>query len=168
MAAKIIDVLRQCLKPYLNYILIAVLLIIFSVTGYYAYNRFVKPIVKQTKFKDVANVNKRSREANIFFFNVDWCPHCVTAKPTWKEFSDEYNGKMVGDHKLICHDIDCTDDNEHLTGLKYDKVANIVAAYNVESYPTVKLTIDGGDTIEFDSKISKKGLETFVQTVLNE
>lgn len=39
-------------------------------------------------------------DAVLYFFHVDWCPHCVTALPEWKSFVEhntglKFNGKFV-------------------------------------------------------------------------
>ena len=111
----------------------------------------------------------------IYFFHVDWCPHCVKATPEWNVFVEQYNNKIVNGHLVQCYDIDCTDDNgdaviqfanDEATGISPTpiKITELIHKYNIESYPTIKLTID--DTIvEFDAKVSRDNLIKFVNSM---
>jgi thioredoxin-related protein len=38
--------------------------------------------------------------------------------------------------------------------------------YDVKSFPTIKMFMEDGKTIEFDSKVSKESLEKFATSVL--
>lgn len=156
--ANITEVLRRLVSPYYRVILIAVILIIFSLAGYYAYNAFY---VKKEKnpFKDVANVNRGNREADVFFFHVDWCPHCKKAIPEWNKFKSEMDGKEINGYKLKCVDMDCTTETSDIT--------RAINEYKIEGYPTIKLLKDG-QVIEFDSKITTTSLTSFANTMLND
>lgn len=112
---------------------------------------------KDNKFADVANANKRSHEVIIYFFNVDWCPHCKTAKPEWEKFVKLYDGKEKGDYVIKCFDYNCTDETAEVT--------KVINKYNIESYPTIKMLKDN-QVIEFDSKITEYTLEQFVNTMV--
>jgi thiol-disulfide isomerase/thioredoxin len=125
----------------------------------YVYNTYYKKEMTKmdNKFGDVANANKRSHEVIIYFFNVDWCPHCKTAKPEWEKFAKLYNGKEKGEYVIKCVDYNCTDENAEVT--------KIINKYNIESYPTIKMLKDN-QVIEFDSKITEYTLEQFVNTMV--
>jgi thiol-disulfide isomerase/thioredoxin len=141
-------------------ILLVILFLLFFIAGYYQYKKYTKDIAAKTKFADVANANRTNRTATIMFFHVDWCPHCKTAKPQWDDFKNTYNGKQINGYKLKCAEVDCTNDS------KDENIAALINEYDIQSYPTVKLVIDGGETIEFDSKITKDSLHKFVTTVI--
>jgi thiol-disulfide isomerase/thioredoxin len=154
--ANLVQVLTNLIRPYYYYIIIATILIIFIVVAYYGYNRFVNQ--EKNRIKDVANANRRSKETVIYFFHVDWCPHCKSALPQWRDFYTMYDGKEINGYKLKCQDIDCTSETSDIT--------DFINTYKIDSYPTVKLIRDG-NTIDFDSKITKGSLEQFVNTMLN-
>lgn len=158
--SKIVDTILNLVRPYFWVVLIIVLFLLFSIVGYYGYQKFAKDAVEKTKFTDVANADRINRGATIMLFHVDWCPHCKTALPEWKKFKDAYNGQQINGYKLKCVDVNCTNDGDD------DKIAVMIKEYDIQSYPTVKLVIDGGETIEFDSKITKGSLHTFVTTVI--
>lgn len=158
--SKIVDTILNFIRPYFWIILVIIIFLLFSIAGYYGYKKFAKDIMKQTKFKDVANADRTNRSATIMFFHVDWCPHCKTATPQWDKFKSAYNGQQINGYRLKCTDVDCTNDS------KDENIARLINKYDIQSYPTVKLVIDGGETIEFDSKITKDSLYKFVTTVI--
>lgn len=155
--ANVIELLRKIVSPYYRYILGAVIFVIFAYAGYYAYNEYyVKP--KQNRlFGDVANANRRN-PVTIYFFHVDWCPHCKKAQPEWDKFANEYNNKEVNGYIVKCQDIDCTQETSDVT--------RAINQYKIESYPTVKMVKDE-KTIEFDARINQNTLDQFVNTMLN-
>jgi thiol-disulfide isomerase/thioredoxin len=153
------DIVNRILRPYYTYILIAVVFIIFLFGANYAYKTFyTKQIEKKNdKYSDVANADKRSNEIIIYFFNVDWCPHCKTAKPEWEKFAKLYEGKEKGEYVIKCVNYNCTDETSEVT--------QTINKYNIDSYPTVKMVKDG-QIIDFDAKITRDHLEQFVETMV--
>ena len=156
--SKIIETIQNYLKPYYLSITIVFVVILFSLFGYFSYMHYFKKDIDNSKFKDVANANNRNKTGELYFFHVDWCPHCVKAKPEWNKFvpgDDESGEKMIKGYKINCQSIDCTKNDE------------LASKFKIDSYPTVKLVLDGQDPIEFESKITKETLETFVDTIIN-
>jgi thioredoxin-like negative regulator of GroEL len=113
-----------------------------------------KSYVDGSGSSDISNYNKQEKEATIYFFYADWCPHCKTAKPEWAKFTNNYNGKSMNDYTLVCSSVNCTEETS--------ENAQIIQKYNIDSYPTVKMLKDGS-IIEFDSKISESSLEQFLK-----
>lgn len=154
---RFLEVASRAARPYYNYIVFVVVLAIFVIVGRFAYNYLRKK--NQNQFKDVANANRQNKEVLVYFFHVDWCPHCKTAKPEWNMFSRKLDGKEVNGYKLKCVDVNCTDETS--------EVSHFVEEFNIESYPTIKMVKDN-NKIEFDSKVKADLLEQFATTMLNE
>jgi thiol-disulfide isomerase/thioredoxin len=152
----IIDVMLAPIEKYYRLILILFCLIIFIVAGYAVYKKYS---VSKSAISDVANANKDGKTADIYFFNVDWCPHCIKAKPEWDKFVETHKDKTINGYKIRPHNVDCTDDV---------RSAAVIAKFGIQGYPTTKMTIDGGETVEFDSKMTTEGLAKFADTVLND
>jgi thiol-disulfide isomerase/thioredoxin len=155
--ANIIDVLRKMIAPYYYVILTIVLIVLFVIVAYYAYNQFGN--VKQSKFANVANSNRRNKEVSILFFHVDWCPHCKKALPEWNSFKSQNDGKEFNGYIVKCVDMDCTNETSDIT--------RAINEYKIDSYPTIKMLKDG-QVIEFDSKITNSSLNAFINSMLNE
>jgi thiol-disulfide isomerase/thioredoxin len=154
----LVDVLAKYIRPYYYYIIALVMLILFVIISYYAYTQFYNQ--NKNKFKDVANADRRGKDAVIMFFHADWCPHCKKADPEWKTFMSQNDGKSVNGYVVKCNDINCTDDTN-------SKVTQLINEYNIKSYPTVKMIKDD-QVIEFDSKITNTALNSFIETMLNQ
>ena len=152
----VVEVVSNLFRPYYNYVLVLICIIIFVALAQYAYANYYKKTA-DNKFANVANANRRNKESDIMFFHVDWCPHCKTALPEWNNFKKQYDNKEINGRVIKCKDIDCTKENSDVTSL--------INTYSIESYPTVKLLKDN-KTIDFDSKITSHTLEQFVNTML--
>lgn len=151
------NIMYNGIKPYLTYITIAVILIIFIQVLKFTYERYFNKPKDERKFKDVANANTRGEELEIYMFHVDWCPHCKTAMPEWKSFTDTYNNKQIRGYNIRCIDVNCTNENPSVT--------SYINQYNIESYPTIKM-IKEGEQIDFDARITSDNLETFIDTMV--
>jgi thiol-disulfide isomerase/thioredoxin len=101
--------------------------------------------------------NSNSKDAEIMFFYVDWCPHCKTAKPAWNDVKGEYENKTINGYKVIFTEINCTEETA--------EVESLMNKYNIEGFPTIKLLKDG-QVIEYDAKPTKETLTQFLNTVL--
>jgi thiol-disulfide isomerase/thioredoxin len=154
--SNIIDVISRLTRPYYYRIIVFVIFILFVVIGYYGYKSITTK--QKNKFADVANADRRNKEALIYFFHVDWCPHCKKALPEWKNFASKYDGKEINGYFVKCIDKDCTKETSDITVL--------INRFNIDSYPTVKMVRDG-TTVDFDSKITSSSLEKFANTMLN-
>jgi thiol-disulfide isomerase/thioredoxin len=172
----VVTAIGELLKPYQQIIITVSAFILFVGLAYYAYVTFFLPYQEKQKMADVANVNTRKRIAAIYFFYVDWCPHCKTAKPEWNNFKVQYNNKEMNGYIIKCYDINCTEDNgtieitdmpEEANNIKVTptKIADLIRKYNIEGYPTIKMTKDDY-TIDYDAKITSDSLEKFVQTTI--
>lgn len=98
------------------------------------------------------------KNADIYLFYANWCPHCKEAKPIWENFKSEYEKKQINGYKLTFHDIDCSTDTPESSSLM-DK-------FSVEGFPTIILQKEGGQPTTFDSNPSKESLEDFVNSNL--
>lgn len=160
--ASVFDFIKKTASSYSKYIFILLVFIIFVLIGKYVYESFVSK--NNSKFADVANANPDADAvvARIYFFNVDWCPHCVNAKPAWKEFCEDNNGKTFGKYVLECvggeEGVNCTDEKDQ-------NVTKMITEFKIEGYPTVKIVKDG-QQIEYGTKITKETLEQYVNAVL--
>ena len=156
--ANIIEILyREYFAPYKRNILIVFLLILFIIAGAYAYKWYATKVIEKKPYDDVANANRRNNPINVMFFNAEWCPHCIKAKPQWQSFSDEYNNKVINGYVVNCINVDCTNSETDET------VQSFIQKYNIEHYPTVKL-INGDKIVEFDASVTSANLGKFVES----
>jgi thiol-disulfide isomerase/thioredoxin len=99
---------------------------------------------------DMSNNNRRSSEAQIYFFSADWCPHCKRAKPEWEKFKTAFDNKTIGTYTMKTISVDCTEGDDPL-----------IQEYSIDGYPTVVMMKDN-KRINYDAKISFDNLDKFV------
>ena len=155
--SNIVEVLSKLIKPYKRNIFIVLLFILFGYVSYYCFTHYYMSKAKDVIFKDVANANTSKKSIEIFFFYATWCPHCKTALPEWSKFKEEYDGNDIGEYRIKCMDMNCTDDSN-------TKVTQTVKEFAVDSYPTVK-AMKENIQIDFDAKVTKYNLEQFVHSI---
>jgi thiol-disulfide isomerase/thioredoxin len=155
-------VYARVFKPYKVTIIVAIVSIFFIIAAVYGYRRFYSSKQDVAVFSDVANAPENGQTITVYFFNVDWCPHCTKSKPEWDTFSKNYNGQLVNGYKISCYDVNCTDDSK-------PKIKQMLQQYSIESYPTVKAVkpdSTGKDiVVDYDARVTTVNLEKFVVSV---
>ena len=139
--------------------------ILFSVAFSLFYYYYLGPKLKSLKPSFTANREHGSSDssptktAELFFFYVDWCPHCKTAKPIWDDLKTDPEVQTVNGYTVKFTEVNCTNETA---------VVSDMDEFKVEGYPTIKLRRDGpdGPIIEYDAKPSKATLVQFLQAVL--
>jgi thiol-disulfide isomerase/thioredoxin len=126
--------------------LILVLLILFTIVAYYGYTAYAKS--QTNRFKDVANENRRKKEAVVLFFHADWCPHCQTAKPELEKLGTKQTigGTTVRIQKLEEKDIP------------------EAVKPNIRGYPTIQLlNPDGSVKADYEGERTTAGFLEFLK-----
>lgn len=175
--ANLLTYLNTTLKPYYKYMMIFFLIFVFIMVARYSFQVYFARRNKNKKFANVANANNTAPIVAVYFFHVDWCPHCIKAQPEWDSFQKQYDNKEMGGYLVRCYDIDCTEDNgdaviqfdpndDASTGIKPTsiKISELIQKYKIESYPTIKLTKDDL-VVDFDAKVTQANLVQFVSSV---
>lgn len=153
---RFIDVLYYTyIKNNQQRISMIILMLIFSLAAYYAYIWYMpKPKITD----DIANANRRDKNAELYFFSVDWCPHCKTAKPEWDKFVANYDGKEMNGFIIKCNTINATNDED-------PKISSLLQKFSVDHYPTLKMVVDG-KIIDFQGKIQETSLVKFITVMI--
>ena len=153
-----IGYIKGKISPYLPTISIFFVVFVFIIVSLYAYFKIYKKEVKinDNKFNDLSNTSAVVDEITVLFFHVDWCPHCISAKPKWQSFCDNNNNKTINGYKIVCNKdgIDCTDDND------------VVNKYNIQSYPTI-IAYKANKRYDYDASVEKQNLEKFIEYIAN-
>ena len=106
-----------------NVLLIAGVLVLIGLAlfAYYKYTT-MSPFVDNKEYGNKKAVSGQS--VDVYYFYVNWCPHCKKAEPIWDEVSDEYNGKVISGYKLNFIKVDCTNDDD-------PDVKNTLSQFNI-------------------------------------
>jgi thiol-disulfide isomerase/thioredoxin len=70
------------------------LFLVFVTVARFAYQTSFVKVDKNQKTANIANANNIKPITAVYFFHVDWCPHCVKAVPDWNAFVEIYNNKL--------------------------------------------------------------------------
>jgi thiol-disulfide isomerase/thioredoxin len=88
-----------------------------------------------------------SGNSKLLFFYADWCPHCKSFKPIWKELENASLGvQMEG--------VDCTDNKA---------VPALAKEHNVSSFPTIILS-QGGNNMEYKGDRTASAITAWVKS----
>ena len=150
----LIRFINSKLKPYTTIIIALFMILLIILVSLYIYSSNRKPAT----YSNLSNVPQgaTSNVVDIYFFYVDWCPHCTTAKPEWNSFKD--NIKQKGGYRINCIEHNCTKDED-------DKIKTIISEYSIESYPTIFIMKEGV-RYDFDAKVTRTALDKFVDFVI--
>ena len=91
----------------------------------------------------------------VYFFYVDWCPHCTNAKPEVAQFSEDLakeDNKMNG-VPVEVKQVNCEEEKE------------LAAEYNVKAYPTV-VAVKNNKTEQLNNKVTKSNLKDWLSSLV--
>jgi thiol-disulfide isomerase/thioredoxin len=127
---------------YLYYALAATIVFFIALTAYKYYVQ--PPIIEEETFTGGAG----NPEYKFVMFGVDWCPHCVKAKPEFEALgaTQTIGGKVV-QMKVINPE---TDENPYKESVK------------VSGYPTVVLLDGAGKATEYEGSRTTDGFQNFL------
>ena len=117
---------------------------VMLIVAYIVYLKFLK--VDPKRFVPNQEYIPKNKQYECKLFYTTWCPHC---KQTLKEWGAYKNTRA----DLLFTIIDC------------DKEKEQADLYEIESYPTILMLVNGKKYI-FDSNFSKETMDQFVDTVL--
>lgn len=86
----------------------------------------------------------------LYFFFVDWCPHCTTAK---ENVFDEFNKNVKNSNKVNLQKINC-EGNE--------KEKELAEKHKVRGFPTVILENSNGETHELQEGVTAANVNNFI------
>jgi glutaredoxin len=132
---------------YLYYALAVAVVLFVGVT---IFKQFVeKPLVTLLTHENFADAPASgSGDYKLIMFGVDWCPHCVKAKP---EFQALGPTQTIAGHAVDLQVINPeTDENPYKEKVK------------ISGYPTVVLLDAAGNTTEYEGPRSTQGFQDFL------
>ena len=157
--ASFTEILTRYLRPLLYPMSFIIILALFIYVAYWVVNRYYSQSKDNITSNDVANEPGSSKEATVTLYHATWCPACKRAKPEWDSFVQEFSeGKVVNGYTIKCTEVDCSNNDD-------PKIASIIQEHNINGFPTVQMYVDG-NTINFDSAVTKSTLDLFVSKML--
>jgi len=150
-----------------KFLIILFLLILFIALAFWVYTTYIAPKLNP-EYKD----NKEFvgggdedvvKNATIYAFYTEWCPHCKTniidAKSGWKMAMEANNGKKINGVTVTFVEINGETEEATLKNFETEHKVSIAG------FPTIYL-VKGKQVIEFDTDISQDNLMNFLNTAI--
>ena len=134
-------------------------IVVIVALGYYLYQcrtkteNFADEIDYINENEEFAN----NSECTVKFFFADWCGYCQRAKPHFKKFMEQNNGKVLGSNKVNIEMVDLTNSDTEANKAIMDK-------YNIEGFPTI-LLIKDGQNIAYPDNLSREDPSAYAKWV---
>lgn len=100
-------------------------------------------------FGDYGQTNEKG---TFTMYYADWCPHCQTAKPLFKEFMESGTKNING----ILVKMRMIEEKDIQKGVDPD----------IKGYPSFLYSDAAGKTVEFDGPRTAQGFEAFLKNVI--
>jgi thiol-disulfide isomerase/thioredoxin len=99
--------------------------------------------------------NPGSNDVVLMLFYVEWCPHCVSAKPEWAKLVEAKNGSQVNGKNVTVAACNCE-------GSEVEQ--ETARDNNVQGYPTIKC-IKNGETVDYEGARTFDALSSWVESM---
>ena len=144
-----------------NFLLIIILIIGLIGVAVYTYLKYISPRLNPefVPNKEFVKIDSDVTEATLYFFYVDWCPYCKTAKPILEKLKESPESQKINGVSLQIESVDATNDDSGVAA--FEQQHNV----KIEGYPTIYL-VKGDEVIEYDAKVSESSLDEYLNTVL--
>ena len=137
-------------------------LAIFIGLGYYVYQKYVVPSTNPSYVENRELINeKKSKNANVFLFSADWCPHCKELKKengVWEQIKSSQELKEVNNYNVQFLEIN-GDDEKSVNSFEGEYKVKI------DGFPSIYLVKDD-QIVEFDANPTVESLTKFIRTVV--
>ena len=101
------------------------------------------------------NLKAGDDEIVVALFWADWCPHCVSFKPTFEKVAEDLDGTTTkkSNKKLRFEKVDCV------------ALAPLAKKYGVQGYPTIKIIGGDGDMDEYEGSREEHEFAKYLSTL---
>jgi thioredoxin-like negative regulator of GroEL len=129
----------------MNVLLWTGLFIIFIIISVIVYKTYMKKIIYNPNNEFIKN----NKKGELMLFYAAWCPYSQTTLKQWYTYKEKYDGE----YSIAFVEIDC------------DENTNLADSYNIDSYPTIILLVDGKKYI-YDAQMNDATLTQFINTIM--
>ena len=105
------------------FVLVLILIVLF-----YVYNNFLKEGF-ECKPQEV-DAHIKNKDKTLVLFYADWCGHCKTIKPVWKEAAEKAN---TDSKRMVMIDV----------GGKKPEQQELINKYKIDGFPTILVFQNG-------------------------
>jgi thiol-disulfide isomerase/thioredoxin len=144
-----------------KFLAIVLLSCLFIGVAIYVYMNHISPKLNPSFVpnKEFVEGSDQPKNADIYFFYTEWCPHSKKSKPIFEKVKKIYDGKPINGTTIHFHEVD---------GEKKEEEMNIFEKehkVNIDGFPSIYL-VKKDSIIEYDANPTKKSLSEFLNTTL--
>jgi thiol-disulfide isomerase/thioredoxin len=144
-----------------KFLLVIILSCLFIGVAVYVYSSYISPKLDPSFVpnKEFVSEDDKPKNANIYFFYTDWCPHSKKSKPIYENVKKMYNGKQINGVTVQFHEVNGEEEEDKMTD--FEKEFNV----DVDGYPSIFL-VKEESVIEYDANPTEESLTEFLNTTL--
>ena len=144
-----------------KFLIIIVVSAILIAAALWVYTTYIVPKLQPSFVpnKEFIPQGEDVTQADLYFFCVDWCPHCKAAKPALAAVKDKYENEKINGVQVTFHFVNGEKEESSVTD--FEKKYNV----KIDGFPTIYL-VKGEQVIEYDAKPNEKTLTEFLHTTL--
>lgn len=144
-----------------KFLLVIILSCLFIGVAVYVYSSYISPKLDPSFVpnKEFVSEDDKPKNANIYFFYTDWCPHSKKSKPIYENVKKMYNDKQINGVTVQFHEVNGEEEEDKMTD--FEKEFNV----DVDGYPSIFL-VKEESVIEYDANPTEESLTEFLNTTL--
>ena len=123
-----------------------VVLAVLALGGWWLWQNYLQP-----RLEGFGEKNKVGTLTCTMYY-TDSCPHCVKAKPEWGQFAQAFNGKTVGDNKVMITSVNC------------EKFPEIAKQQNIGGFPTFRFEMNGKQ-LDYQNERTYDAFKRYIESV---
>lgn len=109
--------------------------------------------------REFVKEKEQSKNATLYFFYTNWCPHSKKALPIFNSLKTKLEGKPIND--VIINFVNINGENEEEQMTDFEKEYKV----KVDGYPTIYL-VKGDQVVEYDAITTEETLNEFLNSTL--
>lgn len=144
-----------------KFLVIVLLSCLFIGVAIYVYLNYISPKLDPTFVpnKEFVKESDIPKNADIYFFFTDWCPHSKKSKPIFEKVKSLYDGKPINGTIIHFHEVDGEKQEEEMT--LFEKEHKV----SIDGFPSIYL-VKSDNIIEFDANPTEESLSEFLNTAV--
>ena len=109
--------------------------------------------------KEFVNESTKAKNADIYFFYTDWCPHSKKSKPIFEKAKEIYDGKPINGTVMHFHEVNGEKEENEMN--QFEKEHKV----SIDGFPSIYL-VKSDSIVEYDTNPTVESLGEFLNTTL--
>jgi thiol-disulfide isomerase/thioredoxin len=144
-----------------KFLAIVLLSCLFIGVAIYIYLNHISPKLEPSFVpnKEFVNESTKAKNADIYFFYTDWCPHSKKSKPIFEKAKEIYDGKPINGTVIHFHEVNGEKEENEMN--QFEKEHKV----SIDGFPSIYL-VKSDSIVEYDTNPTVESLGEFLNTTL--